>query len=190
MSKKDFLEKVSAYTEYAKNVDVHTMPKAGTNSGCHGVSYELAVKVAMCNYGSKGKAKAGAVDTRKAGYNVEIKSGCGELATVDADGKIISTVFKSDIVVYAPFYEPEDDVFGVSYVMTTEDFFGALEQAGLIRKKVSSAMNKKKQAGESWHYDRLAIQSYTNSKKATARWLDALEEYGMSLDEWLDSIKK
>lgn len=180
MRKNEFIEKMNNYITYAQGEH--------NNDGANGTSYEMAVKFALGNYKGQLKSKAGIVDTRKGGYSVEIKSGCGELATLDEDGKIINTVFKRDIIVYAPFYEAGDDVFSTSYVLTTEDFFKALEEANLIRTKVSSAMNKKKQNGEPWHYDRMAIQSFKNSQKAINRWLNALEEYGMDLKSWLEEL--
>ena len=180
MKKNDFLTKVSNYVAYAQGEH--------RNDGANGTSYEMAVKVALGNCNGQLKSRAGIVDTRKGGYSIEIKSGCGELATLNEDGEIVSTVFKRDIIVYAPFYEAGDDVFCTSYVLTTEDFFKALEEARLIRTKVSSAMNKKKQNGETWYYDRMSIQSFKNSQKATDRWLDALEMYGTDLRSWLEEL--
>lgn len=180
MRKSEFLEKVNNYTAYAQSEN--------RNSGANGTSYEMSVKLALGNYKGQLKSKAGVVDTRKGGYSIEVKSGCGELATLDENGKIINTVFKRDIIIYSPFYEAGDDVFQSSYVLTTEDFFKALEEARLIRTKVSSAMNKKKQNGEAWYYDRMSIQSFKNSQKATNRWLDALETYGTDLKSWLEEL--
>lgn len=180
MKKAEFIERMNNYIEYAKGEH--------NNDGANGTSYEMAVKLALGNYKGQLKSKAGIVDTRKGGYAVEIKSGCGELATLDENGKIINTVLKRDIIIYAPFYEAGDDVYSTSYVLTTEDFFEALEQAHLIRTKVSSAMNKKKQNGEPWHYDRMSIQSFKNSQRAMNRWLNALEEYGTDLASWLEQL--
>lgn len=180
MRKNEFIEKMNNYIAYAQGEH--------KNDGANGTSYEMAVKVALGNYNGQLKSKAGTMDTRKGGHSVEIKSGCGELATLNENGEIITTIFKRDIIIYAPFYEAGDDVFCTSYVLTTEDFFSALEKANLIRTKVSSAMNKKKQNGEPWYYDRMAIQSFKNSQKATDRWLDALEECGMDLKSWLEEL--
>lgn len=180
MKKTEFIEKMNNYITYAQGEH--------NNDGANGTSYEMAIKLALGNYKGQLKSKAGIVDTRKGGYSVEIKSGCGELATLNENGEIINTVFKRDIIIYAPFYEAGDDVFLTSYVLTTDDFFEALEQAHLIRTKVSSAMNKKKQNGEPWYYDRMSIQSFKNSQKAIDRWLNALDEYGVDLKSWLEEL--
>lgn len=187
MRKAEFLKKIESYTEYAKNTNVHVKPTKDTNSGAWGRLYEMLAKENLDNYRTLVSA-AGKFDTTKKGYKIEIKSGCGELGVLDVNGKLKSVVKKSDYVFYSPFYAPGDTFEESTYVLTSEDFFTALEEAGLIRDKVSSAMNKKKQAGENWYPDRKAIQSYMNSKKALNRWLDALDTYGMTVEEWKEKV--
>lgn len=187
MKKNEFIAKVNAYNEYAKSVDCHVKPEKGMANGADGRSYEITVKLYLGNYKSF-VAGAGKADTTKKGLKIEIKSGCGELGVLDVNGKLKSMVKKSDYVFYSPFYTAGDTVEESTYVLTSEDFFTALEEAGLIRKKVSSSMNKVKKSGGDWYYDRLAIQSYMNSKKALNRWLDALDTYGMTVEDWKEMV--
>lgn len=187
----DALNRLNQYRQYAKAVDVHQSPVSGVHSGAHGISYEMAVRYALGNYRSKrNAAAAGRVDTTKRVEGVlaaiEIKSGCGELATLDANGNILRTVFTRDYVVYAPEYTPEADVLKVSYVLTADDFMTALTEARAIRFKKSTNMTKRPK--EEQYSDRLAIQTFSNSRKATDRMYDALETYGVRLDKWMEQV--
>lgn len=201
MKKIEFVAKATQYTEYAKTVDVHQKPTVGVNSGAHGATFEMAVKMALGNTkGNHLKSKAGNVDTRKKRQNVEIKSGAGELAKINELGKVSGLIngfydLESDElqieniakgwVIYAPEYTPGQNVENVSYVMTAEDFVKAILQAGMLRKKLSTAGKKSGKTAP----DRLTLQSFTNSIKKSNAWYDALEDFGMGFSEWVEMIK-
>ena len=187
MKKQETVKKVNEYLHYANSVNVHVIPTKKVNSGAHGRAYEQAVKLAIGNYRFNGIAKPSAVDTikkvddKKATF--EIKTGCGELGNLDANGNIINSVFKRDYIIYSPEYTPTMDVLKASYVLTGCDFLDALRECGLIRYKKSSNMTK--QPKELQYNDKMAIQSFTNSKKKLNQWYDALATYGTRLDKWL-----
>ena len=190
MKKQETIKKVNEYLRYANSVDVHVIPTKKVNSGAHGRAYEQAVKLAMGNYRFNGIANPGAVDTikkvngKKATF--EIKSGCGELANLDANGNIINSVFKRDYIIYSPEYTPTMNVLKSSYVLTGCDFLDALRECNLIRFKKSSNMTK--QPKELQYNDKMAIQSFTNSNKKLNQWYDALATYGTRLDKWIEKM--
>ena len=182
MKKEEFLKELSGYENFARTVDVH---KRDAHSGAWGTLLELEIKKSLNNTRQL-KSGAGKVDTRKKGLKIEIKSACGELATLDENGKMITSIFRNDLVIYAPFYEPDDDIFTCCYVFTIDGFKRALESANMVREKMSTNMCKRKKAGMTYYNDRLSIQSFTNSKKRTAAWLTALDENGISLADWFE----
>lgn len=182
MKKDDFLKAVSNYEDFARTVNAHSKD---AHNGAWGTLLELEIKKSLNNTRQL-KSGAGKVDTRKKGFKIEIKSACGELATLDENGEMVTSIFKNDFIIYAPFYEPDDDIFTCCYVLTIDGFKKALESANMIRQKMSTNMSKRKKAGLPYYNDRLAIQSFTNSKKKTAAWLTALDENGISLEEWFE----
>lgn len=177
---------IENYSAYAEQNNCHRKPVAGNNCGCDGRLYEQLVKVALGNYKFKGVAKSGHADTKKLGNSFEIKQGCGELGVIDENGNIVSTVFTKDYIIYAPDYMVGDNVKYVSWVMTTAQFLSALNECGLIRKKVSSFMSRRKAQGLDWYPDRIAIQSYKNSHRKYNLWTETLENYGQPLCDWLE----
>lgn len=183
MLKNEFLEKITKYLEYAKSVDVHQKPEKGLNSGAWGRAYEQIAKEYFHVYDSL-VSSAGKFDIETERFKIEIKTGCGELGVVDEHGNMTSIIKECDYVFYSPFYAPGDTFEESTYVLTSKAFFDALETAGMIRPKASSLMTRRKQMGEPWYYDRKSIQSYMNSKKKLNCWLDALEEFGMTVEEW------
>ena len=182
MKKEEFLKEVSGYENFARTVNAHARD---AHNGAWGTLLELEIKKSLGNTRQL-KSGAGKVDTRKKGLKIEIKSACGELATLDESGKMITSIFKNDLVIYAPFYEPDDDIYTCCYVLTIDGFKRALESANMVREKMSTNMCKRKKAGMTYYNDRLSIQSFTNSKKRTAAWLAALDENGISLADWFE----
>lgn len=188
MKKQDeFIEKLRVYQAYTdtQSGKIHDVPTQGTNCGAEGRCFEMAVKAYLGNYRSKGVAKAGYTDTRKFGQSIEIKSGCGELGIVNENGDIIKTVFRHNIIIYTPDYQAGDDVGKTSYVLTTSNFLQALSECELIRYKTSTFMSRQKAQGLPFYKDRIAIQSFRNSNRKSDLWLDALENYGISLEKWV-----
>lgn len=183
------LERVKAYNDYAMKVNPHVIPTKGISSGTHGRAFEASVKVFFGNYRFSGiVAKAGKNDMIKkidgTMASFEIKTGCGELATLDENGDIISTVFTKDYIVYCPEYDPSIPAEFQSYVLTADNFFDAVKSAGLIRRKKSSAMCKR--PAELQYYDKLAIQTFTNSNKKYDCFLEMLEFHGESLVKFIE----
>lgn len=209
MTKKEMkIEQVKAYADYAKAEQVHqqALKDCEINFGAEGRCFEMLIKLALNNYNFKGISEPAKSDTLKKVNgrltSIEIKTGCGELATIingqfkissertTADyrnncfdtAKVRNKATKADYVVYIP--EPEFDfpVEYQSYVLTGPDFEYILKTLGLIRFKQST--NGKNQGND--FYDRFAIQSFKNSKKKTEALYEMLEEYGTSLDLWIE----
>lgn len=180
-------QNVAQYLDYAAKTDVHVKPTKGINSGAHGNAFERAVKLELGNYRFKGTAKRGHYDSTKKidgnRYRIEIKQGAGELATLDENGNIIHSELTADLFIYAPEYDPNFDVIYQAYVLTTDNFIACIKAARLTRLKKSTAQYRRPE--DERYYDRLAIQTFTNSKKAMERLYNALEEYGQPLNKWL-----
>lgn len=192
MTKKKQVEDVQGFNRYAASVNVYQKPRRGLNSGLHGNAFEQAGKLAIGNYQFKGVAKPGRADSRKkidgTTLKIEFKSGAGELAVIDENGLYISGVWDSDIVVYAPEFNPMLDVTKQAYVFSTFDFIKVLNLAGLVRMKASSDM---KDVPEEFRYkDRITIQSFKNSNKKYNLFYELLKEYGVSFEKWIqENIK-
>lgn len=188
------MSKLKAYNDYANNIEVHTRAKEGSHihSGAHGVSFEMAVKIELGNYRFVSNAsKMGHRDTIKKlngdWVSFEIKQGSGELATIDENGDIKRSVFSADYVIYAPDYRPNDDVRKMAYILTGENFAKAVEVAGMARFKKSTAMTRWEKANdEEGYYDRITLQSFTNSHKKLNAWYEALEDFGETFGKWLE----
>lgn len=185
MKRNNFEKQLERLNAKAESINPYVRPTRNIDSGVNGKLFEAEVKKALNNIKGKIVSSQTRVDTMKWGMRHEIKSGCGELAVLDENGNIIKWVFNSDVIIYAPFFEAGDDVEMCSYVLKPEDFHQALVEANLIRLKATTPMNREKQAGNHWYYDRLAIQTYKTSNRAVNRWYDALEKYGIPLGEYL-----
>lgn len=179
---------VAEYLTYAKNVNVHQKPTKGTHSGAYGNSFEHQIKLALGNKHFKGTSPRGRIDTIKKingeYLSFEIKQGCGELAVLDKNGKIIRSCFNTKYMIFCPDFDINRPVVPQSYIIDTKVFIDLLIEIGLVRKKTTSSMYNKPVI-ERFH-NRLAIQSYLNSEKKTNQFYDKLEEKGISLGEWLD----
>lgn len=88
-----------------------------------------------------------------------------------------------DYVVYSPDFTAVDFAPDTAYILSRDDFFDALEACGLIREKRSSAAVK-----NGLPADRLAIQSFKNSKKKYLEWLNALADRALEWNEWIDEL--
>ena len=188
MKKATVLEMVNTYKyEYAINENPFVQITKGVSSGSHGNLYEYEIKLALNNFRFKGIALQGNIDTRKKVDNIinkiEIKQGCSELAIIDENGNIKSTIMKSDLIVYNPDFVSGDNAINGSYILNVNDFIKGLNEIGLIRYKKSTSMSKRPK--ELQYNDRIAIQSYKNSKKKYNALYDMLEQYGQELSEWL-----
>ena len=189
MRKTEKLNMIANYCTYAAKVNVHQKVHKGLNCGADGRAFEMVIKAAMGNFRFDGVAKAGRTDTTKKidGKQVtfEIKTGCGELGILDESGNIVKTCLTADYVIYAPQVFHDSDYLKQAYVMSAEDFIQGLSDCGLVRRKASSNMNTRKKNGQDWYYDRLAIQSFLNSGKATDRMYEMLDTHGVRYDKWL-----
>lgn len=197
--KKEVLKKyILKYNGYAVNTETHQKPTRGVNSGAHGRLYELLIKLALQNYKFNGVAKQGRKDTRKKinglFFNIEIKSGCGELVAWDLmTEKIISDIRSNEYVIYAPEFMPVatndcdraiTNAVKQSYIIETKYFWQELCKNGLIRTKKSSQWYKDTNFSN-LPFDRLTISNITQSSKKLNLMYDILEEYGIELETWL-----
>ena len=161
------------------------------DNGNNGKAYEIIVKLALNNYRFKGVSKSGKIDTIKNHIKYEIKSNCGELATIDQDGNIIkSALLKSDFIIYSmdtEFFITDtledkiDLVLNNSFVIPCNDFLEMLKNIGLLRTKKSTYAIK-----NNFNYnDKLTIQSYKNSKKKSNLFFNSLCDFP-TLEEYLN----
>ena len=209
MTKKELkIAQVKAYTNYAKAEKVHqqALKDCEINFGAEGRCFEMLVKLALNNYNFKGISEPARSDTLKKVngklMSIEIKTACGELATIingqfkissertTAEyrnncfdtAKVRNKATTADYVVYIPEPDFEFPVEYQAYVLTGTDFEYMLKTLGLIRFKQST--NGKNQGYD--FYDRFAIQSFKNSKKKYEALYEMLEDLGTSLDLWIE----
>lgn len=179
---------INYYTTRANATDCHVTPTKGVDSGVEGKALEVLTEYALISRAYKVKkptAKADIIITTIDGdkIRVEVKSGCGELATYTADGDVKTAVWHSDYIVYIPEYIPGADIRHIARVFNAMEFDDLLTDAGLTRRKRSSYAVK-----YGFDYpDKKAIQSFKNSVKATDRLYDIMDK-GMTIDEFLAKI--
>lgn len=189
------MEKMNTYREYVKECDCYVTPTKGVNSGSDGRLYELSVKMCLNNYRFNGiVASAKSIDTTKKINGIirkfEIKSGCGTLCNLDREGNIInSPLLKSDYVIYTPRYYYDVPVAKQAYIFSVPDFLFVLGECGLIRYKYSGSQyfineDGRKERKANAYYDKMAIQTFLNSKRKTQLLYDLLEQYGKRLDKF------
>lgn len=210
MSKKmEKIAQVKAYRNYAEKVEIHQEAIKGCkiHFGAHANLAEMEIKLAMNNYRFKGVAKPGVTDTKKKVdgklCNFQIKTGEGEIANIVTDEfKLMGrkrlppevrnhlfditpkngNIFEADYVVYCPTFDLEFPIEYQSYVLTGSDFEYVLKTLGLIKyKRTKSACDRGLD-----HYDRFGIHDFRSSEKREEEFLDMLEEYGTSLDIWIE----
>lgn len=186
MTKKQqiFMNVMKDYSKKAKSC--HTKPTKGIDNGAGGKLAEMFIKMLVENTRGKGVSAAGlGYDTLKKIQGkmttIEVKSGCGELAKI-VDG---IPVFKTaKYVCYCPFSGITDIK---SYrVFETKVFLSLLENAGLLRLKISTAEYKTaKNENREPKHDRITIQTFTNSAKKMALMEDIMST-GVSVNEFFD----
>ena len=106
-----------------------------------------------------------------------MKTGCGELGkiTYKKDGEAVIHIRKVDYYIYAPEYNENYNALKQAYVISQNDFLSLLDDIGLIRQKKSSYAVKNGFDKP----DKIAIQSFKNSKKKYNALYDGLETYGI-----------
>lgn len=178
--------------EQAKEINVHQVPTKDLHSGKDGQVFEYMVKLAIGNTNFIGIAKQGVVDTRKKIgeklLKIEIKQGAGELATLNRDGSIKTSILKSDLIIVTSIYSlKKADVLKCAYVFNTEDFINLVDELGLIRYKVSSNQLRKAKSDSSYikYHDKMTLQTLSNSPSRLYEYELALAEHGTRLDKWL-----
>lgn len=179
-----FMSMMKGYSEKAKNC--HIKPTKGVDNGAGGKLAEAFIKMLLENTKGKCVSSAGSgYDTKKKIQGkmatVEIKSGCGELAKI-IDG---NPIFKSaKYICYCP-YSGITDIKGYR-VFETDTFISLLENAGLIRLKISTAEYKAARIEERPpRHDRITIQTFSNSAKKTAL-MDEIMSVGMSINDFFN----
>lgn len=189
MKKSEVVEMVKDYMDYVLNTDIHQSCVKGINNGADGNLYEMLIKLALNNCKFDGVSKRGRTDTKKKINNIianiEIKNGCGELGVLDSKGNIKSLVFKRDYIIFNIDWMPEFDVVQCSFICKAMDYYKILNESGLIRKKMSTAQYKRPKTDR--YYDRIAIQSYKNSKRKTDLYYDNAIKYAIPLKQFLTS---
>lgn len=176
-------QEVKAYLEKTKTIDYNTVPTRGIDSGRGGKTAEMQTKLFLGNYRFNGVSKSKAIDTRKNGFKIEIKTNAGELATLDENGNITDSILKNDYIVYFPEYNANYPVELQAYVLKADTFYNALIESGCIRYKTSTFVSNQAKNGycEKYH-DKITIQN--NSIKKLNAIYDICESYGKSLAEW------
>ena len=169
-------EVIQYYTEKAKNTPWEIAPTLGIDNGIGGKCFEVCT-VAEIVKRCKGVKSTGRCDLTRKGVTYELKTGCGELGkiTYNADGKGVMRIRKVDFYVYAPEYNEHYNALKQAYVISQCDFLSLLDDIGLIRQKKSSYAVKNGFDKP----DKIAIQSFKNSKKKYNALYDGLETYGI-----------
>lgn len=187
---------LASYIDYVNSIDVHQKPTAGVNSGAEGRAFERSINFDFGlyerSYFVQGNNKMDSVkyltdEDGKRRTNIEIKSGCGTLAIIDEEKNIVSSpLFKSHYVVYTPRFYPNVPAKDQCFIIETQTFLSILKECGLIREKRSGLMQKRKNNGEHYYNDVLAIQSFENSKRKKNAFLSALTYEGMLFDDFIE----
>lgn len=172
MTRTEFLARLEAFKAYSveHEAEIYSKPIKGNhvNSGAVGYTYEGEVKKYLGFMKSKlGYESNQRSDIYAGGLVMEVKHHCSPLDVFFSGKKI-------DYVAYCPDYMVNMNVNLCTYVLTRDGFLTVLEKAGLIRlKKGTDGIVRK------------AIQSYKNSKKKYALFLDLLDEYNvMTLEDY------
>lgn len=184
MKQQVFMNVMKEYSVKAKGC--HVKPTKGIDNGAGGKLAEAFIKLLLENTRGKCVSPAGlGYDTIKKingkMTTVEIKSGCGELAKIVND----VPVFKSaKYICYCPISGITD--IKCYKVFETDTFISLLENAGLIRLKISTAEYKAAKAeNRPPKHDRLTIQTFSNSAKKTAL-IDDIMSMGISVNSFFD----
>lgn len=194
MTKKEFIEKTAKYANYASGFDFR---QVGVNNGSIGRLVEAVAKIGFKNFRGRLVSAQGRIDTYK---NVngkrctfEIKTGSGELATLNPDGSIKKSVFNNDYVIYcyrleidfsADFSEIVEQIIEQLYIINMNDFKDLLDDLNLIGAKYSSAMTKK--PAPQRYYDKLSIKPMSAEKRTKCRenFINAYESIGIPFSEF------
>ena len=145
------------------------------DDGKNGKAFELVIKSythSLNNKNGRNVSKSNETDLVKKvngkKVKIEIKTRCGELTRYDNNGNVTTTVFDNDYIIYCPDTQAESlDIF----VLTSVEFQMALMACNLI--KHNKSRNKDN------------IQTFYNSKKRNAEWLNALNYYGTTIEEFV-----
>lgn len=135
--------------------------------------------------------KYATIDGKKRQVKIEIKQGASQTATLNADGKIItSEIRKSDFVCYHPRFIPEIGRDVVQQAMeecvffTREEFFDILHRFNALRLKVNGVQEQNRKKGLPYFKNAETIQTMYN-KKSLGRfdvWCNALYFDGMDFE--------
>jgi hypothetical protein len=162
--------------------------KSVIDSGFNGKTFEMEVKLYANAYKGHFVSRPSQIDLVKGKNRIayEIKSGCCELGILDMNGEIIkSTIDNSQYVIYTPEYQNGlIPVEQYARVFQSWEFWQVLDNCGLVREKMSTGMTRAKKAGLPYYNDRLAIQSFKNSKTKTVMFLNELETHGILLRDF------
>lgn len=191
MKKRDVLNARNAYkaeTIAMANM-VYTRPVLGdgVDRGRVGKTFESAVKTFLGNFIKAAISKQGKDDctvtrSTKKRMACEIKSGAGELASIDANGAIHWGFNLNGLFIYAPVYDATQPVERQAYVFeNAQDFITMLTDANLTRFKYSTSMNRKPK--EARFHDKITIQSLSSAGRYNKMY-DICEQYGTLLANW------
>ncbi len=191
MKKNDVIKARNEYKAESIKMEnaVYTRPVLGdgVDRGRIGKTFESAVKSYLGNFSKAAISKQGKTDctiTLANGKRVkcEIKSGAGELASVDANGFIKWGFSLNGMIIYAPTYTPERPVEAQAYVFdNAQEFINALASMNLVRYKYSTSMNRKPK--EARYHDRITIQSLGTTGRYNKMY-DYCEECATLLADW------
>lgn len=198
--KREKVEAVLTYCRYAQEkiadgLYTRAQKGDGINRGAVGNAFEMSVKLALDNYRFKGVAPARRSDTTKKAVDgtidkIECKSGLGgEFAILNQYGEVIGGIYNSDYTIFCPYPDPDffdsiEKLSKICLVLRSSDFFYALNESGLLRQKMTTAMHRNEFIPKELKYkDRLSLQVNSN-KKLNLLW-DILDAQGIPFDEFL-----
>lgn len=156
--------------------------------GKNGDLFEGYTKAYIGNFKGSMVSAAGRRDTTKkigsARFSFEMKTGSGELATLNADGTVKHTCLTADYMIYCYKFNPDEPVETQAYVFPMGVFTDILETLNLIGYKYSTPMTKRPVPER--YYDKVAIKQMSTAKRTKCRenFIDTYESLGMTLEDF------
>lgn len=180
MAKKDLFK--MAIENYGRNT---------ADDGRIGKQFEGYCKLLIGNVNGKVVSAAGDLDTRKrmkdgTWATFEMKTGCGNLGTLDRAGNLVTTCLNADYMVYCYRFDTNEPVETQAYVLPMAEFVEVLNAFNLIYRKYSTPMEKRPVAER--YYDVLGIQQMSSDRRRKCRegFITMIEERGTRYDLFVE----
>ena len=196
-SKKTSQEKLNKDRAQAASFIPYKVPQPGENSGLWADIEERIVNFALCKYtqaletqpqGTFDVVKYRMVDGKRKRTKIEVKSGGGKIASIDAEGNIVSSkLLEGDFVAYCYRLDINKGVEQFRF-FETSDFMDLLRRFKLIRTAYEGAQRTAYQAGLPAYHNKMQIQTceQKGGEKKKQRFLDAIDFEGLTIEDFVD----